>query len=420
MAQRTTGKRVVGQIKLQIPAGGQATPAPPVGPALGQAGVNIMDFCKAFNARTQNESGTDHSGGDHGLCGPHLHLHHQDSARRRPAEARPRRSTRVPSEPNRNKVGVVTRAQLEEIAQAPRWKTSTRSGMDSAVQDHRRNGTLHGPRGRGLIRSRTVREQSGQGRTRVATRGSRYREASGCGRRLGPTSWKRALHRVPEGRQSYAKFDETFEIALRLGVDPKHADQMVRGTDRAAATARARSRADSGLRFSGEKMQGGRSDAGADHVGGDELAATRIQRRLAGLRRGHLDPRHDAGRRPAWDGFWGRRGLMPNPKSGTVTSRRRRRRSRTSRRVRSKFRVDKAGIIHAPLGKLSFDVGEVAWRTRRASLGAEIIRAQVRAAAKGRVSALGQSSARPWGRACGSTRPKLPTVEASLGWRSSL
>jgi large subunit ribosomal protein L11 len=50
-------KKVVGQIKLQI-TGGQATPAPPVGPALGQAGVNIMDFCKAFNARTQEMMGT--------------------------------------------------------------------------------------------------------------------------------------------------------------------------------------------------------------------------------------------------------------------------------------------------------------------------------------------------------------------------
>ena len=49
-------KKVIGQIKLQIPAG-QATPAPPVGPALGQEGVNIMDFCKAFNARTQRSRG---------------------------------------------------------------------------------------------------------------------------------------------------------------------------------------------------------------------------------------------------------------------------------------------------------------------------------------------------------------------------
>jgi large subunit ribosomal protein L11 len=49
-------KKVVGQIKLQIP-GGKATPAPPVGPALGQAGVNIMDFCKAFNAKTGKDEG---------------------------------------------------------------------------------------------------------------------------------------------------------------------------------------------------------------------------------------------------------------------------------------------------------------------------------------------------------------------------
>ena len=50
-------KKVTGQIKLQIP-GGQANPAPPVGPALGQRGVNIMEFCKAFNAKTQDQKGT--------------------------------------------------------------------------------------------------------------------------------------------------------------------------------------------------------------------------------------------------------------------------------------------------------------------------------------------------------------------------
>ena len=49
-------KKIIGQIKLQIPAG-KATPAPPVGPALGQAGVNIMGFCKEFNARTQDQAG---------------------------------------------------------------------------------------------------------------------------------------------------------------------------------------------------------------------------------------------------------------------------------------------------------------------------------------------------------------------------
>ena len=66
-------KKVIGQIKLQIP-GGQATPAPPVGPALGQAGLNIMDFCKAFNARTQNARRDRHSGDHHGLRRPDLFL----------------------------------------------------------------------------------------------------------------------------------------------------------------------------------------------------------------------------------------------------------------------------------------------------------------------------------------------------------
>ncbi len=59
-------KKVVGTIKLQIPAG-NANPSPPVGPALGQHGVNLMEFCKAFNARTQRQKGADHPGHHHRL-----------------------------------------------------------------------------------------------------------------------------------------------------------------------------------------------------------------------------------------------------------------------------------------------------------------------------------------------------------------
>ena len=77
-------KKVVAQVKLQIPAG-KATPAPPVGTALGPAGVNLMDFCKTFNARTEAQAGSDHPGRGHGLRGPQLHLHHQDAARADPA-----------------------------------------------------------------------------------------------------------------------------------------------------------------------------------------------------------------------------------------------------------------------------------------------------------------------------------------------
>lgn len=114
MAQRTTGKRVVGQIKLQIPAGG-ATPAPPVGPALGQAGLNIMDFCKAFNARTQGEAG---------MIIPVVITVYADRSysfitKTPPAAVLLRKAAAVDkgsSEPNRDKVGTVTQAQLEEIA----------------------------------------------------------------------------------------------------------------------------------------------------------------------------------------------------------------------------------------------------------------------------------------------------------------
>ncbi len=107
-------KKVVGQIKLQIP-GGQATPAPPVGPALGQAGLNIMDFCKAFNARTQANQGT---------VIPVVITVYADRTysfitKTPPAAVLLMKAAAVAKgsgEPNRNKVASVTRAQVEDIA----------------------------------------------------------------------------------------------------------------------------------------------------------------------------------------------------------------------------------------------------------------------------------------------------------------
>ena len=107
-------KKVIGQIKLQI-AGGQATPAPPVGPALGQAGVNIMDFCKAFNAKTQK---------DQGVVTPVVITVYADRSftfitKTPPAAFLLRQAAGVDKglgEPNRTKVGRVSRAQVEEIA----------------------------------------------------------------------------------------------------------------------------------------------------------------------------------------------------------------------------------------------------------------------------------------------------------------
>ena len=68
-------QKVAGYIKLQIPAG-KATPASPVGPALGQHGVNIVQFTKEFNEKTAKDAGLDHPGSNHSLCRPFVHLYH--------------------------------------------------------------------------------------------------------------------------------------------------------------------------------------------------------------------------------------------------------------------------------------------------------------------------------------------------------
>ena len=107
-------KKVVGQIKLQIPAG-KATPAPPVGPALGQAGVAIMDFCKAFNAKTAKEVG---------LIIPVVITVYADRSytfitKTPPVPVLIKREAGIAKgsgEPNKTKVAKVTRAQVEEIA----------------------------------------------------------------------------------------------------------------------------------------------------------------------------------------------------------------------------------------------------------------------------------------------------------------
>jgi large subunit ribosomal protein L1 len=152
------------------------------------------------------------------------------------------------------------------------------------------------------------------------------------------------------GKTAKKKFDETVDVAIRLGVDPKHADQMVRGavvlphgigkTVRIAVFAK------------GDKAREAQ-EAGADTVGAEDLAAK--------VQEGWLD--FDVAiATPDMMGVVGRlgkvlgpRGLMPNPKVGTVTA-------DVTRAVREakagkvEFRVEKAGIVHVPVGKASFDV----------------------------------------------------------------
>ncbi len=124
--------KIEAYIKLQVPAG-QANPSPPVGPALGQHGVNIMDFCKAFNAETQ--------GMEPGLPVPVVITVYADRSftfikKTPPAAVLLRKAAKIKKgsgTPNTNKVGKVTRAQLEEIAEA-KWPDLTAADMDAAVR----------------------------------------------------------------------------------------------------------------------------------------------------------------------------------------------------------------------------------------------------------------------------------------------
>ncbi len=155
-------------------------------------------------------------------------------------------------------------------------------------------------------------------------------------------------------KAAFAKFDETVELSVSLGVDPKHADQMVRGTvvlpNGLGKTKRVICIA------SGEKVREAR-EAGADEVGGDDM----VQKIQGGWTDFDAvvatpDMMKSVGRLGK---VLGPRGLMPNPKTGTVTM-------DVTKAIQElkagkvEFRVDKTGIIHCPVGKVSFEAGKLA------------------------------------------------------------
>jgi large subunit ribosomal protein L1 len=146
----------------------------------------------------------------------------------------------------------------------------------------------------------------------------------------------------------YTKFDETVEMALRLGVDPKHADQMVRGT---VVLPHGLGKTKKVLAIAGGEKQKEAQDAGADHVGGDEMVEK--------IQGGWMDFDAVVATPDMMKGVGrlgkvlGPRGLMPNPKTGTVTFDI----GKAVREIKAgkvEFRVDKTGIVHAPVGKTSF------------------------------------------------------------------
>jgi large subunit ribosomal protein L1 len=146
----------------------------------------------------------------------------------------------------------------------------------------------------------------------------------------------------------YAKFDETVEIAIRLGVDPKHADQMVRGT---VVLPHGLGKSKKVLVIAGGEKQKEAQEAGADTVGGEELVE-KIQGGWMDFEAVVATP--DMMRAVGKLGkVLGPRGLMPNPKTGTVTVDI----AKAVREIKAgkvEFRVDKTGIVHAPVGKISF------------------------------------------------------------------
>jgi len=125
-------KKVVGYIKLQVPAG-KANPSPPIGPALGQRGLNIMEFCKAFNAQTQSL--------EPGLPMPVVITAYQDKSftfvvKTPPASVLIRKAAKLEkgsARPHTDKVGKITRAQAEEIAKS-KMPDLTAADLDAAVR----------------------------------------------------------------------------------------------------------------------------------------------------------------------------------------------------------------------------------------------------------------------------------------------
>jgi len=190
----------------------------------------------------------------------------------------------------------------------------------------------------------------------MAHKGSKYRQAAAKVERR-PYVLEEAIGLVQDA--AYASFDETVEVAMRLGINPKHADQMVRGT---VVLPHGTGKTRTVLAVCDGTDQKLAEEAGADHVLSGEDAAAKIQGGWLEFDAVVASPSmmrdlSKVGR------VLGPRGLMPNPKSGTVTP-------DVAAAVndikggRVEFRVDKTAIIHAPVGKVSFGQDKLVENTR--------------------------------------------------------
>src|SRR5919202_783537 len=308
-------KKVLTEIKLQA-VGGQASPAPPVGPALGQHGINIMEFCKAFNAQTQDNAGT---------VIPVVITVYEDRSftfvtKTPPAAVLIKQAAGLEKgsgEPHREKVGTITQAQLREIAE----KKLPDLNAHNVDREHE------------------------------------YTPAE-------------AVRLVKEAKR--VKFDESVEIHVRTGLNVRHADEQLRGT---IALPNGLGKTVTIAVFAqGDKAREA-EEAGADVVGAEDLAA-RVQDGFTDFDVAIATPdmMPVVGRLGR---ILGPQGKMPNPKVGTVTMDVGQAVSE-AKAGKVEYRTDRQAIVHMSIGKTDMD--ESALLENYAALLDEIVRAKPAAA----------------------------------------
>ena len=291
-------KEVLGLIKLQIPAGG-ANPSPPVGPALGQRGLNIMDFCKAFNDKTKDV--------EKGAPVPVIITAYKDRSfdfitKLPPVSYYLKKAAKIKkgnSTPGRSLVGKVTIADIEKIAKDKMQDLNAVKKILEAIDA-----------------------------TKV------YMPID-------------AIKILKENK--YAKFNETLDVAINLGIDPNKTDQGIRGvTNLPKGTGKSIKIA---VLTKGDKQTEAK-EAGADLVGENELIESIASGKIAfDLLIASPDMMPSVGKVAK---ILGPKGLMPNPKLGTVTQDI----ATAVKNAKSgqvQFKNDKAGIVHAGIGKMNFD-----------------------------------------------------------------
>ena len=333
-------KEIAGQIKLQI-KGGAANPSPPVGPALGSKGINIMEFCKQFNARTQDKAGK---------VLPVVITYYADKTfdfivKTPPVAVQLLEATKQKggsSEPNRKKVAQIT------------WETVRKIAEDKLVDLNC------------FTVESAMRMVAGTARSMgIAVRGAFPINSI---KKMGKVTKKRKLaeSKLEAGRSytlqeasvlvkeiSMTKFDASVDIDVRLGIDPRKSNQMVRGV---VSLPHGTGKETKVLALCTPDKEAEAKAAGADFVGLDDY--------IEKIKGGWTDVDiiitmpSIMGKIGALGRILGPRGLMPNPKSGTVTNDV----GSAVKEVKQgkiDFKVDKAGIVHTSIGKVSFSPEQI-------------------------------------------------------------